>query len=123
MVNNTEEYNPEIFCFFSSPQWHWKATQDGFFLEELSNRVRVVPARGKERTVRVEIPSEFVKFYHDVIRPDNAVESHLKAVQHEKRWYFMLTYAEQGKVDEFLDIPLWYWTPSNGPSWLSRRKK
>lgn len=119
----TEQAEDDIMCFFAEPRWHWKSTKDKIVVGEIANEVTVTPDRGKERKLLLDVPTEFYKFYHDIVMKaadDGSISNvRFRAVQSLKRWYFLLDYdvRDTGTAT----IPLWYWIPSNRPRWLAAR--
>lgn len=106
-------------CFFQAPMWHWKMTKAPRVAGVISNKVTVVTERGRERTVHVDVPSEFYKFYWDVLdQGDDATDVQFRVIEDQKRWYLMV---DSHKKVGVVSMPLWYWIPSNRPRWLSNK--
>lgn len=113
-------YDLAKFCFFSKPQWTWREAKELYTVGELTNRVKLYLKSGESETF-LELPTEFFKLYTDVMKPDRISEGILKVVQEGSRWYFYFSYRRD--TVDYLDIPLWYWSPSNLPGWVGTDKR
>jgi hypothetical protein len=125
MNENTDlEADLELMSFFSAPKFSWKQTKDGFYLGELNNRVDIYLEHANgydQRKALVDIPSDFIKLYKDVLNRDGLPwkDVHFKVGQIGKKYYFFLTHEAPSNPDgDRTGLLLWHWVPSNLPRWV-----
>ena len=103
---------------FDSPKWKFRLPPMGVKKDVAGTHdIRITSARGRERNIRVVLPTEFYSFAREILKcPDvDSIGLYVDEVKVGKksRWYLAV---EPPTICKGLD--LWYWTPSNKPKWI-----